>query len=330
MASKKSSKSNPKKEKKQPITLQEEVESSVNDSPTGIGVTKEELGIEHDEPLLYQLEEKDDKLNVAVLALIGVIIILIGLIISGMYWIGTQVGENENILDAIESISSQSGDTDSDEDDNSNENESESDSENKEDDNMDENSTDEPISDMGDTESSEENETEAATVEANPLTYTNEFYPNFSLNYDDSWNFNTQTRTSSYDRLLERDITLSKNGVLLNIVLTPTQDPNSCYYRFANNNILLNEYSGGIREFADDNGVIYFATFSGCNQTFNVQTNIPRDFSENFFEQSQYYENSPENIVYQARITTNVDKENRQEINAYQELLDIILNSSIQ
>jgi hypothetical protein len=53
-------------------------------------------------------------------------------------------------------------------------------------------------------------------------TYTNQYFPNFKLVYDQSWKFETSTSKSNLaTNLLERRITLSKNGTKLSFYLSP-------------------------------------------------------------------------------------------------------------
>jgi hypothetical protein len=52
-------------------------------------------------------------------------------------------------------------------------------------------------------------------------TYTNEFYPDLNIKYDNSWAIKNETFPSQYTGLLSRQITLSKNGTDITFVISP-------------------------------------------------------------------------------------------------------------
>jgi hypothetical protein len=75
----------------------------------------------------------------------------------------------------------------------------------------------EPSENTNESEVEDEPNTSTQPVETtpSPQTYTNQFFPNFSLNYDDSWEFDTTTQPSSVDGLATRNIALSKGDTTL-------------------------------------------------------------------------------------------------------------------
>ena len=65
--------------------------------------------------------------------------------------------------------------------------------------------------------------------EISTKSYTNQYFPNLKINYDESWKFETKTKPQVvYKNLLERDITLTKDGSTLNISLSPIIVPSGC------------------------------------------------------------------------------------------------------
>jgi hypothetical protein len=54
-----------------------------------------------------------------------------------------------------------------------------------------------------------------------PQTYTNEFYPDLNIKYDNSWIMKTETYPSQYNGILSRSITLSKNGTEVTFNISP-------------------------------------------------------------------------------------------------------------
>lgn len=71
----------------------------------------------------------------------------------------------------------------------------------------------------------DEQPAQVGTSGPEPQSYTNPFFPNFALNYDDSWEFDTTTSAGSYQEypdLLHRTITLTKGDT---IIRTQTQLP---------------------------------------------------------------------------------------------------------
>lgn len=59
-------------------------------------------------------------------------------------------------------------------------------------------------------------------------SYTNEFFPGFSINYDSSWKFDTQTQASGFSGLLKRTITLTKGGTTLTFNFGPSTYYGGC------------------------------------------------------------------------------------------------------
>jgi hypothetical protein len=68
---------------------------------------------------------------------------------------------------------------------------------------------------------------EGSTQEAALNSYTNQYYPNLNIRYDDSWTFETSTKASVYDDLLNRTITLNKGATTLEFELEPSA-PQGC------------------------------------------------------------------------------------------------------
>ncbi len=158
--------------------------------------------------------------------------------------------------------------------------------------------------------------------------YTNQFYPSFKLAYDSGWNFRTQTRPSSYDSLVTRNITLTKGEAVLTLELNPVLNPDRCGYSgFGGPSKLLGEFGDGIREFSSESGGVYFGNFQGCDSGFILKTNINRNESEDYLAQTEYYEGHPEEVHFQMSVRTNITEEQRVESAEYQEIKKFLSES---
>jgi hypothetical protein len=70
---------------------------------------------------------------------------------------------------------------------------------------------------------------EGSTQEAALNSYTNQYYPNLNIRYDDSWTFETSTaKSSTLANLLERQIILKKGDSILTISMYPLHVPSGC------------------------------------------------------------------------------------------------------
>jgi hypothetical protein len=65
------------------------------------------------------------------------------------------------------------------------------------------------------------NQNQQSSIPSQNQTYTNEFYPDLNIKYDNSWTIKNETYPTNYAGLLGRQITLSKNGTDIIFVISP-------------------------------------------------------------------------------------------------------------
>ena len=102
--------------------------------------------------------------------------------------------------------------------------------------------------------------------------YNNKFLPGFELVYDDSWDFSTSTSKSPYSGLLNRTITLSKDGKDLKIKLFPHTGRYGC------GGIAVEpvaKFTNGINKYIDiDNNLTYSKDISSSCVKDILKSNI--------------------------------------------------------
>jgi hypothetical protein len=114
-------------------------------------------------------------------------------------------------------------------------------------------------------------------------TYTNQFFPNLKLVYPESWQFKTETSKSNVEGLVNRKITLSKNGTELTIFTSPLtiwdcgggQDTAVPKPTFSSKNE-INEYSD------QTNQELYYTKNYFCGDIF--RSNIPQNSIKEFLD----------------------------------------------
>lgn len=267
-------------------------------------------------------ESSSNKNLYVILIVIGVV--LAGLIFSGFYYLGSQGG------DLIDELRDQIVNNDSEDNDDEDKDEEMADQDQEE-----EASEPEMVEDAVNTKEVKEldvEETPIVVVEPileafEPQTYTNIFYPDFKLVYNSGWTFKTETRASSYDSLVTRNITLTKGDAVLIMNLNPIIDPERCGYGFGGPSKLLGEFGDGIREYSGETSGIYFGNFQGCDSGFILKTNINRRESEDYFKTSEYYDNHPEEVHFQMSVRTNISEDQRAESAEYQEIKQFLSES---
>jgi hypothetical protein len=78
-------------------------------------------------------------------------------------------------------------------------------------------------------------------------SYTNQYYPDLNIQYDETFSFSTETQNSNYENLLSRQIYLLKNQTLLTFNITPKY-PTDCFSD-RNDSIRLAQLSNGMARY---------------------------------------------------------------------------------
>lgn len=104
--------------------------------------------------------------------------------------------------------------------------------------------------------------------------YTNPYFPNFKLNYDDSWKF--ERKTKAYDinpNLLEGTYTLTKNNTQITVVAAPVRIPSGC--GGGNENWPKGEKVGNFYRYQEGSSVIFSVNQdTSCILDNKIATNI--------------------------------------------------------
>jgi hypothetical protein len=122
------------------------------------------------------------------------------------------------------------------------------------------------------------------------LAYTNEFFPNFKIAYDESWNFATSiSGFNLYKNLAERSTTLSKGNAVITFYTGPIF-PTGC----AGPENIDNpdqKFSNGYNRY-NNNGNIIYSRSGACNLdniiTTNIKTSDHLDYKEVMNTQDEF------------------------------------------
>jgi hypothetical protein len=130
----------------------------------------------------------------------------------------------------------------------------------------------------------------AAQPVTNVKSFTNPFYTNLKINYNNSWKMETTTkRYDIYPNLLERKVTFTKENSVLEFVFSPTRIPSGCGGDSADEIVSkvgnFNKYKNMIIS-QDSNYDFYYAGSANCFLSNEITTNISIEdvrFSDDYF-----------------------------------------------
>ena len=116
------------------------------------------------------------------------------------------------------------------------------------------------------------------------MTYTNEYFPNFKLVYDDTWKFETSTSEGIYSNLLNRNIYLSKpeKNILLKLDLSVwhtspcTGVPSEVITKFSNG-----VYKSSTIDDVSNKKSLFYGKLNACDPLIintNIDTNNIKDY----------------------------------------------------
>ena len=122
----------------------------------------------------------------------------------------------------------------------------------------------------------------SSTLTTKAQAYTNPFFPNFKLIYPEGWKFETKTEPSSYNELLIRKFTFSKNNYSFSIKIEP---------------FIIGGCGGGNMEYDE-------VEFSNTLKKFTVKPNadVPSQNNKVFYGKDYL------RCVYSIRIISNIQK----------------------
>lgn len=152
-------------------------------------------------------------------------------------------------------------------------------------------------------------------------SYVNEFFPDFELNYPNTWDFETTTDESMYDNLRTRNITLEKQDSTLTISLTP-QFVSGCAGEVASDYTTLDEVGTFTLFRSNENENMYeiASSIPNCPGDNSVTSNIDATFSDDFAQQ----QTSEGTVDYFLTITFDDNND------LIEEVLEIIAESSFE
>jgi hypothetical protein len=156
-------------------------------------------------------------------------------------------------------------------------------------------------------------------------TYTNQFFPNLKIVYPESWQFKTETSKSNVEGLVNRKITLSKNGIELKIstfsYLTFGCGPALDFVEPKPTFTAKNEQ----KEFAENEYISYSKNYCG---NF-INSNIPRNTVKGFIDIG-YSNKDTENVQFILSIDTNIKSSEISTNPQLAEVRQIIENSTFK
>lgn len=122
----------------------------------------------------------------------------------------------------------------------------------------------------------------SSTPTVKTQTYTNQYFPDFKLVYPEDWKFETSTQPSSYDLLLKRDITLTKNQYQIKFSTKPNDKYDSCDGGGLNppyNIDVSKKFTNGLSKFTltqDSQSYLFYGENKGigCKENKYLQTNL--------------------------------------------------------